>query len=421
MSYVSLLRRRPVLVLWLAETLSVFGDRFFTLALAWTAWQRSGAVAMGLVVVVESLPHLLIGAFGRKLVARFASFRSLAAVEAVQIVVVGAMPWLWQSLGLAGVMAVIVLIGTCDALTGPSLSALVPGLVDSGRVRQVTGLMDISNRLTWFLGPGSAAVLLAFLPAERLFWVDAATFAVSAGAFVWLGRMVPPLGTAPVLDRWEEAASADEKEEAVPRALAVLRAHPRIGCALVLSGVGEFFSTVLTIGIPIWLTSQLHAGAGAYALVLSAMGVGAVVGNLLTGNVALPGRFLGVYCLVWAVRGLLLAAFALSHSLMEVLAIAATASTLVPLNSISLKAEIGALPGPQRLRVFTADSVKLHVASMSSMLLLPALLERAPKASFAAAGAATAVAGAVAWTVARTLADRPVPVEEASRTELARR
>lgn len=89
-SYVSLLRQRPVLVLWLAETLSVFGDRFFTLALAWTAWQRSGAVAMGLVVVVESVPHLLIGVFGRKLVARFASFRALAAVEAVQVVIVGA-------------------------------------------------------------------------------------------------------------------------------------------------------------------------------------------------------------------------------------------------------------------------------------------------------------------------------------------
>ncbi|WP_327700980.1 hypothetical protein OG530_02945 [Streptomyces decoyicus] len=29
-SYASLLRQRPVLVLWLAETLSAFGDRFFT-------------------------------------------------------------------------------------------------------------------------------------------------------------------------------------------------------------------------------------------------------------------------------------------------------------------------------------------------------------------------------------------------------
>ncbi|WP_238783406.1 MFS transporter [Streptomyces monomycini] len=420
MSYLSLLRQRPVLVLWLAETLSVFGDRFFTLALAWTAWQRSGAVAMGLVVVVESVPHLLIGAFGRKLIARFAAFRALAAVEAVQVVIVGAMPWLWPSLGLAGVLVVIVLVGICDALTGPSLAALVPGMVKKEQVRQVTGLMDVSNRLTWFLGPGSAAVLLAFLPAEQLFLIDAATFAVSAIAFAWLGRTAAPLSpTAP--SREEKAGPADTPE--APRALAVLRAHPRIGCALVVSGVGEFCSTVLTIGIPIWLTSQLHAGAGAYAVVLSAMGIGAVVGNLLTGNVALvalPGRFPAAYCLVWVGRGLLLAAFALSSSLVEVAALAAAASALVPLASISLSAEIGSLPGPQRLRVFTADSVKLHVASISSMLVLPALLERAPKASFAGAGAATACAGAVAWLAARALARRPALVEEAG-SELARR
>ncbi|MEU7226116.1 MFS transporter [Streptomyces chrestomyceticus] len=417
MSYLSLLRQRPVLVLWLAETLSVFGDRFFTLALAWTAWQRSGAVAMGLVVVVESVPHLLIGTFGRKLIARFAAFRALAAVEAVQVVIVGAMPWLWPSLGLAGVLVVIVVVGICDALTGPGLAALVPGMVTKNQVRQVTGLMDVSNRLTWFLGPGSAAVLLALLPTEQLFLVDAATFAVSAVAFAWLGRTAAP--TSPAAPPREEESGPTAPANA-PRALAVLRSHPQIGCALALSGVGEFCFTAWTIGIPIWLTSQLHAGAGAYAAVLSAMGIGAVAGNLLTGNVALPGRFPGAYCLVWAVRGLLLAAFGLTSSLLEVAALAATASALVPLASISLNAEIGSLPRPQRLRVFTADSVKLHVASMSSMLVLPALLERTPKASFAAAGAATAGAGAVAWLAARSLARRPVLLEEAG-PELLRR
>lgn len=116
---------------------------------------------------------------------------------------------------------------------------------------------------------------------------------------------------------------------------------------------------------------------------------------------------------------MLLAAFAFSSTLLQVGAIAAAASALVPLSSISLNAEIGTLPGLQRLRLFTADSVKLHVASMSSMLLLPALLERAPRASFAAGGALTA-AGVAAWIASRALARRPVPVELGERAELAR-
>lgn len=78
--------------------------------------------------------HALVGTFGRKLVARFASFRALAGVEAALVLVVGAMPWLWQSIGLTGVLVVIVEIGTCDAVTWSSLSVLAPG-GDQGRVR----------------------------------------------------------------------------------------------------------------------------------------------------------------------------------------------------------------------------------------------------------------------------------------------
>ncbi|MCC3765999.1 MFS transporter [Streptomyces sp. UNOC14_S4] len=392
----SLLKQRPVLFLWVAETLSVFGDRFFTLALAWTAWQRSGAVAMGLVVVIESVPHLLIGAFGRKLVAKCASFRALAVIDAVQIAVVGAMPWLWQSVGLTGVLVVIVVIGTCDALTGPSLSALAPGLVRGDEVRQVTALMDFSNRATWFLGPGSAAVLLAVMAAEDLFLIDAGTFAISALAFFWLSRAVPDAARI-------SASPSGKAAKPDVKALPLLRARPSISCALLLSAVGEFCSTVATIGIPIWLTDRLHAGAGAYAVVLTAMGMGSVLGSLVAGHVSLPGQFPSGFCVVWSVRGLLLAAFAYSSSLAEVAVVAAMGSLLIPITSIGLNTEIAALPGPERLRMFSVYSVKLHVASMLSMLVLPMALERVPRASFALGGVATATAGLMAWAALKTM------------------
>ncbi|RNG38243.1 MFS transporter [Streptomyces botrytidirepellens] len=183
-----LLRQRPVLILWLAETLSVFGDRFFTLALMWTVWDRAGAVAMGVVAMIESIPHILIGAFGRRVLSRFASFRALAVVDAAQVAVVGAMPWLWDSIGLPGVMVVIVLIGTADAITEPNRAALTPELVEKDQVQPVNGLMDLTGRFTWVLGPGTAALLLAFISAETLFLIDAVTFAASALALSWLAQ-----------------------------------------------------------------------------------------------------------------------------------------------------------------------------------------------------------------------------------------
>ncbi|MFD4633534.1 hypothetical protein ACFVYR_31250 [Streptomyces sp. NPDC058284] len=54
--------------------------------------QREGAVAMGVVVIVESVPHVLVGALGRRLLAMFASFRALTGVDAAQVLVVDANP-----------------------------------------------------------------------------------------------------------------------------------------------------------------------------------------------------------------------------------------------------------------------------------------------------------------------------------------
>ncbi|PZG23235.1 MFS transporter [Spongiactinospora gelatinilytica] len=400
MSHLTLLRRRPVLVLWLAETLSVFGDRFFTLALTWTAWQRSGAVAMGLVVVVEYVPHILIGMFGRRLIARFSSFRALAGVEVAQIAVVGAMPWLWDGIGLAGVLTVLALIGTADAITNPSLSALVPDLVPAGQVRDLVRLMDLTKRLTWVLGPGSAAVLLVWLPAEHLFLADAATFVVSGAAFAWLSA------------RFRHRAAAPEHappQDAPARARAVLRAHPRLACALSMESVGEFCATVATIGLPIWLTAHLHAGPAAYGLVLTAMGAGSLAGNVLSAWRPLAS-FPAGFCLIWVARGVLLAAYAACGQVWQVVAVTALAAVVTPVTTIGLSAEISRLPGPARLRLFAIEATGLHAAGMGGMLALPVLIEAAPAAAFTAAGAVTAVAGLAALAGSRLLARREADV-----------
>ncbi|NRQ39385.1 MFS transporter [Nonomuraea sp. NN258] len=407
-----LLRHRPVLVLWLAETLSVFGDRFFTLALTWTAWQKSGAVAMGLVVVAEYVPHILIGAFGKRLIARFASFRALARVEFAQVAVVGAMPWLWESIGLAGVLVVLLLIGTADAITNPSLSSLVPDLAPADQVRPVVGLMNLTQQLTWVLGPGSAAVLLVWMPAEHLFLLDASTFLVSGCAFVWLARWVTNgasrLGQAS--EQVQEAAQEEARGRV--RARTILRARPRLALALSLSSLGEFCATVATIGLPIWITSRLHAGPAAYGMVLTAMGAGALAGNLLSSLPKLAGFPTG-YCLTWAARGALLATYAVTDQVWQVVAVTVLASLLTPVNAVTLTERISRLPGPERLRIFSVELTGLHVAGMGSMLVLPAFIAAAPGPAFVAAGTVVACGGLLAWLLCSVRADAATAVETA--------
>lgn len=66
MEHLRLLRRRPVLVLWLAQSLSVLGDRLYALAVMWVVYAATGSASlMGLVAVAESLPYIVLGTVGR--------------------------------------------------------------------------------------------------------------------------------------------------------------------------------------------------------------------------------------------------------------------------------------------------------------------------------------------------------------------
>ncbi|MGC0415471.1 MFS transporter [Embleya sp. AB8] len=406
MAYLRLLRQRRVLLLWLAETVSAFGDRFFTLALAWLAWERSGAVAMGLVVMVEGVPHLVIGAFGQRLVAWATRLRRLAVIEVAQVGVVASVPWLWNAFGVVGIMIVIALVGTADAVTEPALSTLVPDLVEEDRVQAVTGLVNLTGRLTWILGPASAGALLTVLSVPGLFLVDAATFLVSAAAFMLLGRRA---GDGRKADVGAAEASTDGGEVEVLSARHVMAKQPIMGWAIGLATLGEFCACALNVGVMVLLTTRMDAGLGGYGLVVSAMAAGGLLGNLVAGNVRVGARWAELYCAVWIGRGLALAAFAVAGSLTRLLVVGVVAGALSPVGSIVLQARIGVSARAERLRLFTVQSTALHAACMAGMLVLPALVERAPRSAFVVLGALTTSGALVTWWASRVLTG-PSPV-----------
>jgi hypothetical protein len=78
----------------------------------WVVYAATGSASlMGLAAVVESLPYILIGTFGRGLMARFSSFGRLAWIDAGRTVVACAIPLLWtpDRTGLIVLLALVAL------------------------------------------------------------------------------------------------------------------------------------------------------------------------------------------------------------------------------------------------------------------------------------------------------------------------
>ncbi|MFD8085214.1 MFS transporter [Kitasatospora sp. NPDC059722] len=403
MRYVRLLRRRPVLLLWGAQTASVFGDRLYAMAVMWMAWEHAGAGAMGLVAVAESLPYIVLGTVGRRLMDRFASLRALAVVDAVRLVLVAALPWAWAEFGAVGLIVSAALLGVGGALFDPNLGAMVPDLVRPGEVQAVSGLMDLTGRIARIAGPGAAGLLLAVMPLAGLFWVDAATFAVSALALVLLAARVRPAAAAP--------HTGPKKAGVRPGAWSLVRTHPDTGVVLAVHGIGIFAGAV-SLALPALLAARLGAGACAYAAVLACTGAGALAGNLVAGNVRLPAPLTAVYCGAWAVSGLVLAATGLAGSLPVLLTLSLLSGAVSPFLQIALSTHFALFPPAARRRLLTVDLTVIRTCGTVSMLFVPALAASGPRAAFLAGGLAVTLVGGAGAVLVVALARGRSPLPE---------
>ncbi|MFI6640216.1 MFS transporter [Streptomyces sp. NPDC050504] len=377
MGYLRLLRQRPVLVLWLAQSLSVLGDRLYALAVMWVVYASTGSASlMGLVAVAESVPYIALGTVGRHVVARFSSFGSLALVDGARGAVAVALPFLWSpdGHGIAALLVGVLVLGTLGALFDPNLGALVPDLVEPEKVQQITGLLDLTGRIARIAGPASIGLLLLVVSEVQLFALNGVTFAVSAVALGWLARCIATTaGEAPV-----------RPGESVP-AWPVLRAHPRVGLAIGVHGVALFCSAVTAVGMPALLATRYGAGAGVYGIVTAAVGIGALLGNPLASNRRSEG-WLAVYCGAWAVQGAATMCMGLVLHLPALILLALLTGLVTPATSVTLRTHLGMFPPTERLRLMAVDQTVIRTGGTAGMLLLPLLVNASPRGAFVTGG-----------------------------------
>ncbi|MBG0569277.1 MFS transporter [Actinoplanes aureus] len=403
MGYLKLLRRRPVLVLWSSAAMSVLGDRLYGLAVMWVVYASTGSAAwMGVAAVVESIPYIVIGTFGRDLVARFASFGALGWLDAGRAAAACAVPLLWSpdGGGLAVLLVLVFVLGTLGALFDPNLGGLVPDLVEPGEVRQVTALLDLTTRIAAIAGPGAVGLILLTVTEVQLFALDGVTFVVSAAAMWWLHsharRTVRSATSVPAPGGNSAPGTTGSAVAAVP----VLRRHPDVAVGIGLHGVGFFVAAVSAVGLPALLAVKLGQGAAGYGLALAAVGAGALAGNLLVGNVRL-GRWLSVYCGAWTVAGLALLGYSAAPSLPILLAVGFLAGLATPAAAVTLRTRLAEFGKPQRLRLITVDQTVIRTAGTLGMLTLPLAVDAAPATAFAGAGVLLIAAAGVAALAGR--------------------
>lgn len=281
------LRVRDFRLLFGGETISVLGDQFHFVALAWLALQLTGSgLALGTVLMTAAIPRavfmLLGGAFSDRVSPRSLILVSNAVrgvtVGGLAVLVITGAAQLWHLYVFATIFGVV------DAFFYPALGTIVPMLVPERLLAPANAVIQGSAQIMGLIGPALAGALIAVVQTGPAFAIDAGTFAIAVAAIALVrgGR------------RRTAQASTEQPGmlASIGDGISAAWADPAIRGTLVLTTAFNLaFTGPISVGLA-WLADvRFGGGSTAFGLLFSAWGAGALIGAIAGGSIARIPRF----------------------------------------------------------------------------------------------------------------------------------
>jgi MFS family permease len=192
-----LLRSRDFRNVFLAQSVSVFGDGITPVALTFAVLGLTGSgTDLGIVLACQSIPLVLLALVGGVWADRLPRARLMVASDLVRAAVqfVGAVLLLSGTAQIWQLAVLAALHGAAEAFFRPAAGALLPQIVPAARLQQANSLMGMSDNFGWMVGPAVAGMLVGLIGAGGAILIDSATFLVSA-AFLTALRVPAVLKT----------------------------------------------------------------------------------------------------------------------------------------------------------------------------------------------------------------------------------
>jgi hypothetical protein len=283
--------------LWAATTLSMFGDFFSYIAMAWLVLQLTGSsLALGTVLVAQALPRAVLMAVGGALADRLSprltmlgsmGLRALFVAPLAALVITGRVQ-MWEVYGIA------VVFGIVDAFFMPARQSILPKVVADHELEPGNAVLNVTAQMSVILGPVLGGVIVAGFGIGWAFAGDATFFALGFLLILWLPSAA------------RTAAGAAHPDGGLGgQIVAGFRyawADIGIRVTLIVIAVVDFAANgALGVGIPTLAHGRFAAGATGFGILFGAWGVGATAGALSAGFVPPPKRFglLIVFLCVW--------------------------------------------------------------------------------------------------------------------------
>jgi MFS family permease len=258
------------------QAISLVGTWMQSIAQSWLVLQLTGsATALGFVVGLQMLPVLVLGPYGgvvadridkRRLMIALQSVMGVLALDIGLLTVTGAVR-LWQ------VYLFALLLGLINAFENPARQTFVLEMVGPRDLRNAVTLNSVLVNAARAVGAAVAGILIATVGIGVCFLLNAVSFV--AVVYSLLSMDTGALSPTPPAVRAKGQLRAG---------LRYVRRTPALRVPLLMMALIGTLAYEFQVVLPVVAREAFHGNASTYGLMTSAMGVGAVVGGLVTAS-----------------------------------------------------------------------------------------------------------------------------------------
>lgn len=385
------LRSRDYRVLWLAQLVSVIGDKVHQIAMSVMVYKVTGSLMhVGIMLAITTLPAVLFGMAAGVFVDRWDRRLTMVASDLLRAAIVLAIPWLVR-LGMPFFYAAAFSVATVSLFFEPARLSLIPDIVERDDLMAANSLDNVTTSVSELLGLAFGAGLVSVIGASAAFVFDGLTFVVSAGFVALLSKRQRVPAEGETVERFAGQLGRGLKhigEQPVLRELVVVY-------SLAAAGIAASITAVNGLALERFGTGAVDGRAVGLAVLDSAITVGLLLGSVSVGQsgVDKAGRkflaSLGIF-------GLAFALVALAPTLplaMPLLVVGGVANMwfYVPGATIIQRTSRADYLG----RVFAAKNALSRVATVAGFLIAGIMAERFGLSATVAIIGATIVAVSV--------------------------
>lgn len=303
------------------QSISLMGTWMQTTAQSWLVFTLThSATDLGIVVALQTLPVLLLGPYGGVIADRVDKRRLMIVLQTMMGLqaLVLAILTLSHVVTYVDVCALAFVLGLNNCFENPSRQAFVLEMVGPVDLRNAVSLNSTMTNAARAVGPAVAGVLIATVGEGWCFLLNAASFVAVVASLVLMDRS--ELRPSPPTVR----ARGQLRE-----GFRYVSRTPKLAVPLVMMALVGMLAYEFQVTLPVVADRVFHGNAETYGLMTASMGLGAVVGGLVT---ATRGKT-GIRALVGA--SAVFGVFMTFAAVTPVLAVEFVALALVGFGSVS--------------------------------------------------------------------------------------